>query len=188
MSGSKTDIGKMAQGEDPNQNSSEDTHTEFSNQNGQPANIIISDTAHNRPVVYNSDIAWIEATQGLQKDLLRSLRDYKVTRSEKRALANQRERLISEVTEQYVRYLSEEAKLASEAAIKARDSILKQELAKLRAKLFTEIAEIAGVAVVEIERIAKNYTDQLTSPTLQQIYAKFIMTKIIELLEGNTQK
>ena len=98
-------------------------------------------------------------------------------------MAVQRERMISEVTENYVKYLREEARLSSEVALKARDSILKQELAKLRAKLFTELAEITGVAVVDIERIAQSFSGKMMSPAIQQVYAKFVMDKILELLE-----
>jgi cob(I)alamin adenosyltransferase len=134
-------------------------------------------------VVHHQDIAWIEATQGLQSNLLRSLRDYKARRKERNLLATQREHMVTEVTEHYIKYLREEARLSSEAALSARDSILKQELAKLRQKLFTELADLIGVTVREIEQIAQSHLKDIETPAIKQAYAKFVMDKILVLLE-----
>jgi len=137
-----------------------------------------------RPVApRNPEIAWMVATRGLQSNLIRSLQDYRTTWRDRRAVATERQRLIEEVTAQYVDYLREEAKLASEAALKARDAVLRQELAKLRATLFTQLADITGRAVVEIETIFQEHAAKIKSPVLQEAYARFIMTRIFDLLE-----
>lgn len=175
MSDDRIDIGKLAQGQEPDEPSPQ--------QQLEASNALMPVPSPSYNVVHQQDIAWIEATQGLQRNLIRSLQDYKATRADRRAMAVQRERMISEVTENYVKYLREEARLSSEVALKARDSILKQELAKLRATLFTELAEITGVAVVDIERIAQSFSGKIMSPAIQQVYAKFVMDKILELLE-----
>lgn len=134
-------------------------------------------------IIPNPDLAWIEATQGLQANLVRSLREYKLGFSGKRALGRERQRMVKEVTEQYVDYLREEARLSSKAALEARDSLLRQELAKLKSKLFVELADITGATVTEIERIAQGHLARITSPEIQQAYAQFIMGKIFNLLE-----
>ena len=137
-----------------------------------------------RPVALrNPEIAWMVATRGLQSNLIRSLQDYRTTWRDRRAVATERQRLIEEVTAQYVDYLREEAKLASEAALKARDAVLRQELAKLRATLFTQLADITGRAVVEIETIFQEHAAKIKSAVLQEAYARFIMTRIFDLLE-----
>jgi uncharacterized membrane-anchored protein YjiN (DUF445 family) len=176
MPDDKIDIGKLAQGQEPDEPITTPAQIE-----PNYALTPVPNPAHT--VIHQQDIAWIEATQGLQRNLIRSLQDYKATRADRRALAVQRQHMITEVTENYVQYLREEARLSSEVALKARDSILKQELAKLRAKLFAELADITGVAVVEIERIAQGYSSKINSPAIQQAYAKFVMDKILALLE-----
>lgn len=174
MSDPKRDIGRLSQA----------GNTSEGDQGAEnEAHLVISSNATGQTIIHNPDIAWIEATQGLQRNLIRSLQDHKATRADKKALAAQRERMITEVTEQYVVYLREEAKLATKAALQARDSMLRQELAKLKATLFIELAEITGTTVVEIERVAQIYSAQMTSPMIQQAYARFIMSKIFDLLE-----
>lgn len=136
--------------------------------------------------VIHPDIAWIEATRGLQSNLLRSLQNYKQTRGERGVLADQRKRMLGEVTEQYINYLRDEAKLASKAALEARDSMLRQELAKLRSELFTELAGIVGSAVVEIEQIHNTYASKLSNPAFKEAYEKFVMGRILTLLEQSS--
>lgn len=177
MGESNIDLSKLAQGEDK-QKAADDQQPEV-----EITGAIVPADISNQAVVQNPDIVWIEATQGLQRNLIRSLQDYKATRSDKRALAVQRERMITEVTDQYVSYLREEARLSSKAALEARDSILRQELARLKSKLFTELADITGASVGEIERIAQSHSSRMTSPAIQQAYAKFVMSKILDLLE-----
>jgi hypothetical protein len=172
----RIDIGKLAQGQ-PDELLPPDSDQSYA----------LTPVPNPTTVIHQQDIAWIEATQGLQRNLIRSLQDYKATRADRRALAVQRERMITQVTENYVVYLREEARLSSEVALKARDSILKTELAKLRAKLFAELADITGVAVVEIERIAQGYSGKINSPAIQQAYAKFVMDKILDLLEQSNK-
>ena len=140
-----------------------------------------------RTIMRTPEVAWIEATRGLQGNLIHSLRDYKTTWRDKSAIAAHRQRMIDQVTGQYVDYLREEAKLASDAALKARDAILRQELTKLRAQLFTQLAEITGKAVLDIEAIFQDYAARISSPMLQEAYARFIMNKVLDLLEQSPQ-
>lgn len=169
------DIGKLAQGEQ--------RESEAALEPTDPRSIMSPTANPAYAVIQHQDLAWIEATQGLQRNLVRALQDYKMTWTERRAVTAHRERVIAEVTEHYVNYLREEAKMATQAAIQARDSILRQELARLRAKLFVELADITGSAVVEIERLAQTFTGQLTSPAIINAYARFVMKKILALLE-----
>ncbi|MEP7284281.1 MAG: hypothetical protein ABI947_00775 [Chloroflexota bacterium] len=168
------DLGKLAQDSAP-----EDSNTEFIN--SEVTTLASATPAY--AIVQNQDLAWVEATQGLQRGLIRSLQDYKTTWTGRRMISTQRERMLAEVTEHYVNYLKEEARMASQAALQARDSLLRQELAKLRAKLFVELADITGSAVVEIERLAQGFTNKLSSPMIQQAYARFVISKILALLE-----
>src|SRR5258706_10684921 len=119
----KFDLGRMAQGDEP-----DDVDANALALSPAPANPAYT-------VVQNHDLAWIEATQGLQRGLIRSLQDYKLSWAGRRMVSAQRERMLAEVTEHYVTYLKEEARMASQAALHARDSMLRQELAKMRAKL-----------------------------------------------------
>ncbi len=168
----KLDLGKLAQGA---------SNGESGNDADQHVTVT---TAGGREVALrNPEIAWMVATRGLQANLIHSLQDYRTTWRDKKAIAVERQRLIEEVTVQYVDYLREEAKLASAAALKARDAILRQELTKLRANLFTQLADITGRAVVDIEGIFQDHAAKINSPILQEAYAKFIMTKILDLLE-----
>lgn len=174
----KIDIAKQAQGEDASQNPPPISPENMGDAEAGPLVPV-----GNQSVIQDPDLAWIDATDSLRKNFIRSLQDYKMTWGQKRALDRERERMIREVTQQYVDYLSGEAELATKAALSARDSVLRQELAKLRAKLFVELAGIAGIGVTEIERIAQSYSAQITSPAIRQKYADFIMKKILELLE-----
>lgn len=140
-----------------------------------------------KAIMRTPEVAWMEATRGLQGSLIRSLRDYKTTWRDKSAIASHRQRMIDQVTSQYVDYLREEAKLASDAALKARDAILRQELTKLRAQLFTQLADITGKAVLDIETIFQDYAARISSPMLQEAYARFIMNKVLDLLEQSPQ-
>jgi len=172
-SSQKFDLGKMAQGDDPELDQNLPDNQSLTPAPANPAYAVIQ----------HQDIAWIEATQGLQRNVIRSLQEYKVSWAGRRALGVQRERVISEVTEHYVNYLKEEARMSSQAALQARDSLLRQELARLRAKLFVELAEVTGTAVVEIERLAQGFSAKLNTPVIQQAYAKFVISKIFALLE-----
>lgn len=175
MSDDKIDIGQLAKGNEQNlPQPIEDDESPFE---------LSSVPNPSYAVVHQQDVAWLEATQGLQSNLLRSLRDYKSRRKERNLMATQRERMITEVTDHYIKYLREEAKLSSDAALSARDSILRQELAKLRQKLFTELADLVGVTVKDIEQIAKSHMKDIESPAIRQAYAKFVMDKILTLLE-----
>ncbi|MEZ4864842.1 MAG: hypothetical protein R3C14_26250 [Caldilineaceae bacterium] len=139
---------------------------------------------HSRSVtVSNADVAWMEATRGLQNNLVRSLQNYKTGWRDRKIVAEHRQRMVDEVMTQYVDYLREEAKLASQAALQARDAVLRQELGKLRAQLFTQLADITGKAVNDIEQIFQGHAATLTSPFLQEAYAKFVMSRVLELLE-----
>ena len=60
---------------------------------------------------------------------------------------------------------------------------LRQELTKLRAHLFTQLADITGNAVTEIESIFQVHAAKISSPVLQEAYARFIMSKIFDLLD-----
>lgn len=144
----------------------------------------LSVTSYTRSVVAtNADVAWMEATRGLQNNLIRSLQQYKTGWRDRRIVAEHRQRMVDEVMKQYVDYLREEASLAAQAALQARDAVLRQELAKLRANLFTQLADITGKAVNDIESIFQDHAASLTSPFLQEAYAKFVMNKVLELLE-----
>ena len=186
----KLDLGKLAQGSTTN------PHTELANQVDQrptPSDYSLMTTTPSasamakEATMRNPDVAWMVATRGLQNNLIRSLQDYRTTWRDKKAIAAERQRLIEEVTVQYVDYLREEAKLASAAALKARDAVLRQELAKLRASLFTELADITGRAVTEIEEVFQTHAARINSPVLQEAYARFIMTKVFDLLEQSQQ-
>ncbi len=178
MSDDKIDIGQLATG-----NELQITPADEQDDSESTALTTTPNPAYS--VVHQQDVAWLEATQGMQSNLLRSLRDYKSRRKERNLMAVQREHMITEVTEQYVKYLREEARLSSEAALSARDSMLKQELAKLRQKLFTELADLIGVGIKDIEQIAKNHLKDIESPAIRQAYAKFVMDKILMMLEQN---
>lgn len=168
----KLDLGKLAQTAN---NSESDNSTEHG--------LTVTSAGGREGALRNPEIAWMVATRGLQANLIHSLQDYRTTWRDKKAIAVERQRLIEEVTVQYVDYLREEAKLASAAALKARDAILRQELTKLRANLFTQLADITGRAVVDIETIFQEHAAKINSPILQEAYARFIMTKILDLLE-----
>jgi hypothetical protein len=175
MSDSSIDLGSIARNAQPQQLS-----------DAQPEPTALTTTAvtiSDQVVTRNPDLVWLEATQGLQNDLLRTLRTYKMGRSDRQAVALHRKRMIADVSEQYVNYLREEAKLASNMALAARDSLLRQELTRLKARLFVELADLTGRAVGEIERIAQSHHTKLTSPAIQQAYATFIMSKIFDLLD-----
>ena len=176
----KLDLGKLAQG-------SEQSINFITTREEEPANERTSlaiAAANRRPtLVRNPEMAWMEATSGLQGNLIRALQEYKTSRRDRQALAPHRQRMIDEVTTQYVDYLREEARLASEAALKARDAVLRQELTKLRAHLFTQLADITGNAVTEIESIFQAHAAKISSPVLQEAYARFIMSKIFDLLD-----
>lgn len=169
------DVGKMSQ----------DTSSTQQQDGTAPeqTNIVPASMPGQSAIIPTPDLAWIEATQGLQTNLVRSLREYKLGFAGKRALQRERERMIKEVTEQYVDYLREEARLASKAALEARDSLLRQELAKLKSTLFVELADITGATVIEIERIAQGHLARINSPDIQRAYAQFVMSKIFNLLE-----
>jgi len=190
MNDSKIDIGELAKGQENHEPEPELRHPHSDMEQPQdppPRDIesqaLVPDKRTGQAIVRDSDMAWIEATQGLQRDLIRSLQEYKMTWRQKRSLASQKERMIREVADQYVTYLREEAKLASDAALKARGAILRQELARLRSQLYTELADLTGATVAEIERIAQEHTSEMTSPAIQKAYAKFIFAKILDLLE-----
>lgn len=182
----KLDLGKLAQGSNAN------PHTDLAGQVDQKPtptdySLMTSNTSATPTAkeasMRNPDLAWLVATRGLQSNLIRSLQDYRTTWRDRKAIATERQRLIEEVTVQYVDYLREEAKLTSAAALKARDAVLRQELAKLRASLFTELADISGRAVTEIESIFQEHAARIHSPLLQEAYARFIMAKVFDLLE-----
>jgi hypothetical protein len=176
---SSLDLGQIAQVNDelnPNDGAAQEAE--------QAENAVALAAVHSRAVtISNADVAWMEATRGLQNNLIRSLQNYKTGWRDRRIVAEHRQRMVDEVMTQYVDYLREEAKLASQAALQARDAVLRQELAKLRAGLFTQLADITGKAVNDIEQIFQGHAATLTSPFLQEAYAKFVINKVLELLE-----
>lgn len=174
------DLGRLAQATDMLDDAPDaEEHTHEST-----PNTLALTSSHTRSVaISTADVAWMEATRGLQNNLIRSLQNYKTGWRDRKIIAEHRQRMVDEVMTQYVDYLREEAKLASQAALQARDAVLRQELAKLRASLFTQLADISGKAVNDIEKIFQSHAATLTSPFLQEAYAKFVMNKVLELLE-----
>lgn len=175
----KLDLGKLAQGTV----NGELSRTVEQQNSTADYSLATAPAAARDTTIRNPEVAWMVATRSLQSNLIHSLQDYRTTWRDRKAIATERQRLIEEVTVQYVDYLREEAKLASIAALKARDAVLRQELAKLRANLFTELADITGRAVVEIETIFQEHATRIHSPLLQEAYARFIMAKVFDLLE-----
>jgi DNA-directed RNA polymerase subunit F len=179
-------ISEIARSEKPKDSSSEEII------NGEP---IITD---NLPVVRQpqniirtSEQAWIEGTQGLQKNLIRGLQEYRsgiLGWKERGLLSQKRQQMISEVTEQYIRFLREEARITSDAALQARRAILQKQLHELKGKLYTDIADIAGVTVSEIELVFQTHYAKLTDPEIQKFYAKFVWEKIADLLDTENLK
>ncbi|MEZ4733952.1 MAG: hypothetical protein R3E79_43220 [Caldilineaceae bacterium] len=176
---STLDLGRLAQATDTLDAPDAEEHTH----ENTPNPLALTSTHTRSIAVSNADVAWMEATRGLQNNLIRSLQNYKTGWRDRKIIAEHRQRMVDEVMTQYVDYLREEAKLASQAALQARDAVLRQELAKLRAGLFTQLADISGKAVNDIEEIFQGHAATLTSPFLQEAYAKFVMNKVLELLE-----
>ncbi len=79
-------------------------------------------------ILESSDNAWLEGTRGLQRNLIRQLQEAKASWSEGRLIGKMRQQVIAQVTEQYVEFLREEARLTSQAALQARKSYLEREL------------------------------------------------------------
>lgn len=186
MSDSKLDIGKLSEEHgsyDKDDNNEMEDQSFESQVNSESQVPVPTRVTPGQVVSHDPDIVWVEATRGLQKNLVNSLKEYKSNWRQRRLLANQRERMINEVADQYVIYLREEAKIASDTALKARSAMLSQELTKLRSQLYIELASLTGATVNEIEKIAQGYTAEMTSPAIQRAYAKFIMEKILDLLE-----
>jgi|CXWL01.1.fsa_nt_gi hypothetical protein len=142
-------------------------------------------------IIQVSEQAWIEGTQSLQKNLIRALQEYQGGWSrwkEKGLLAQKRQEMIGQVTEQYVRFLREEARITSDAAFEARRAILQKQLFELKANVYKEIADMAGVSLAEIEQIFQSHYAKLTDPMIQQQYAQFIMNRIADLLDTQNLK
>lgn len=134
----------------------------------------------------SAESAWLEGTRLLRRNMIRSLQEYQsglAGWSERSLLARRRERMLSEVTEQYVRFLREEARLTSDAVLQAREAGLKRQLLELKARLYREVADMAGAAAGDIERIFQSRQAELASPEVRRAYAEFVMSKIMDLLD-----
>ncbi len=178
----KAKISEIAQGENKSPEATDETQ-------GNPDNLAVIKQPKN--IMQASEQAWIEGTQSLQQNLIRGLQEYQTGLSgwkERGLLAQKRQQMISEVTEQYVRYLREEARMSSDAALQARSAILQKQLHELKGQLFVDIADMAGVTVFEIEQVFQANYAKLTDPEIQKMYAQFVFAKIADLLDPQNLK
>lgn len=133
-----------------------------------------------------SEQAWIEGTRGLQLNLIRALREYKSGWSgwmERGLLAQRRQELLRDVTEQYVRFLREEARLTTDAALQARRAVLARQLIEFKAGIYRELADLTGVSIREIERIFREHSAAIEDEELRRKYARFTMDRLADLLD-----
>lgn len=178
----KAKISEVAQGETKSPETTDETQ-------GNSDNLAVIKQPKN--IMQASEQAWIEGTQSLQSNLIRGLQEYQTGLSgwkERGLLAQKRQQMISEVTEQYVRYLREEARISSDAALQARSAILQKQLHELKGQLFVDIADMAGVTVFEIEQVFQANYAKLTDPEIQKMYAQFVFAKIADLLDPQNLK
>jgi len=129
-----------------------------------------------------SDNAWLEGTRGLQRNLIRQLQEAKSSWSEGRLIGAKRQQVISEVTDKYVMFLREEARMTSEAALQARKSYLARELLSIQAEIKKELADMTGKSVKEIEAIFREHVSQIQTEELQKAYARYVFNHIFDLM------
>src|SRR5436190_1470784 len=110
----KLDLGKLAQGSTSSR-MAEVAHRVDAEQASSDHNLTVTTSGSREAALRNPDVAWMVATRGLQANLIHSLQDYRTNWRDRKAIALERQRLIEEVTVQYVDYLREEAKMASAA-------------------------------------------------------------------------
>jgi hypothetical protein len=126
---------------------------------------------------------WLDATQTMQNTFLANIRSTRTSFAERRATNEQRAMIMRELGQQYLRYVESEAKLSSDAALKARRAVLEHELLRMRSQLYTEMAQITGKTLVQIEKIFLNNLSQMTLPAFRDAYTNLIMQKILEITE-----
>lgn len=143
-------------------------------------------------IIEASEQAWIEGTRGLQQNLMRALHTYQsgwFGWKERGLLAQKRQEMIRDVTEHYVRFLREEARITSDAAFQARRAVLLKQLLELKAAINKELADLAGVSIREIEAIFREHSAEIADEEFRKKYAQFTMDRLMDLLDtANTLK
>jgi len=129
-----------------------------------------------------SDNAWLEGTRVLQRNLIRQLQEARASFREGRLIGQMRQQVIREVTEKYVMFLRQEAKLTSEIALQARKTYLEKELVTIKSRIRKELADITGKSIREINGVFQSHVSQIDSEELRNAYATHIINKIFELM------
>lgn len=179
---SKVQMSEAAKKGQPSDQPSEIVEAEITDLQSQP-------TAHS--ITQTSEDAWITGTTVLQKNLIRGLQDYQTglfQLKERALLSKKRQEMINQVTDQYIRFLREEARLASDVALQARGAVLNKQLLELKASMYGEIADLAGVSIREIESIFQEHYAGLTDESIKQKYAQFVFGRVFDLLDTSTNK
>jgi hypothetical protein len=141
-------------------------------------------------IIQSSEDAWITGTKSLQRNLIRGLQEYKTgifQIKEIALLSKKRQEMIVKVTDQYIRFLREEARLASDAALQAREVVLTKQLVELKSAMYGEIADMTGESIRAIEQIFQQHISEMTDEKIKEKYAQFVFEKIIDLLETNAK-
>jgi len=177
------DMGKMARASDkqPNEPPSGGEIVEIGDKQktGSSAALSVKPTPN---ILDASDNAWLEGTRGLQRNLIRQLQEAKASWSEGRLIGSMRQQVIKEVTEKYVMFLREEARMTSEVALQARKSYLERELLVIKADITKELVDMTGKSLREIETIFQDNVSQIQTEELRNAYAKYIFDKVFDLM------
>lgn len=183
------DIGKMAanaRAKSPEESASseENQSTEIAVTSGS-SHVVVRQPAN---ILQSSDRAWLESTQALQRNLIRQLQEARTSWREGRLIGAIRQQAIKEVTDAYVMFLREEAKMTSEMALEARRSYLERELLQLNSEINKQLADMVGKSIGEIEAIFQSNVARLKSRELQDAYAQYVFTKIFDMMKLEQKK
>jgi hypothetical protein len=173
----KVQMSKAAQDEEPKTQPPDDVEAEISD-------LPTPYTPQN--IIQTSEEAWITGTKVLQGNLIRGLQNYQTglfQLKEKALLSQKRQEMIKQVTDQYIRFLREEARIASDAALQAHQAVLTKQLIELKASMYGKIADLAGVSTKEIEQIFQEHYSEITDESIRQKYAQFVLEKVFDLLD-----
>lgn len=179
----KFDMGKMARdakrADDESAESQEIIDLGEADKTRPDTSITIKPTPN---ILDSSDNAWLEGTRGLQRNLIRQLQEARASFWEGRLIGAKRQQVIKEVTEQYVMFLREEARMTSETALQARKTYLERELLNIKSGITKELADMTGKSIRDIEEIFQSHVSQLETEELRNAYARYVLNKIFDLM------
>lgn len=126
--------------------------------------------------------AWLDATQILQRNIISSLRSPELSWSERRTATRIRREAMQRVSTQYIEFLEKEAALSSEAALDARRTMLQRHLKEIKANILTEMADVLGLSIRQLEDVFAEHAAKIQTPAFQQLYAQFVTQKLEQLM------